>query len=281
MSEPGKITTPAQLVEEFKRSGEFDRLRRELLSSFQKSDNIDAFKSRTRDIARKRLEDPNFPLLALDARQKELMQELQRYPTVENAVRDLDAFSDPELLEGLEKSLKQLLQDRNNPKPVDYDQGRHFPSSVMENGCLDVTGNPTDAKKDAWPDTDDKAPAMDVDAVLANKATESANSMALDSSPPLSGAKDSTGEDISNGPSVPQHMHGSATFAASGEPPEPEKSADISMGEAPEEADDIHDKAEPMENVSSSGPSIFVPAYNDSAYDSPLTSEAEDDSDDS
>jgi len=50
------IVNPTQLVDAYKKSGEFDRLRRELLASFQRGDGMSSFMNRVEDIARQKLE---------------------------------------------------------------------------------------------------------------------------------------------------------------------------------------------------------------------------------
>ncbi|KAG0702325.1 hypothetical protein DFH29DRAFT_921903 [Suillus ampliporus] len=104
------ITNPAQLIDEFKKSGEFDRLRRELLSHFQRSDRTEAFKSRVDDIARQRLSsDPKLISMPNDAVQRELLGEIDRYPIVERAVADAPSLSDPAFIAGIRASLERTL----------------------------------------------------------------------------------------------------------------------------------------------------------------------------
>ncbi|KAI0258906.1 hypothetical protein BC834DRAFT_668875 [Gloeopeniophorella convolvens] len=90
---PDPIKTPDDLVKEFKKSGEFDRLRRELLSQFQNAPGTDAFWERVEDIARARLEaEDKLHLKAADTLHRELLQELDRFPLVERAVADVPAL---------------------------------------------------------------------------------------------------------------------------------------------------------------------------------------------
>ncbi|KAG1753730.1 uncharacterized protein EDB91DRAFT_1044084 [Suillus paluster] len=104
------ITNPAQLIDEFKKSGEFDRLRRELLSHFQRSDRTEAFKSRVDDIARQRLSsDPKLISMPNDAIQRELLGEIDRYPIVERAVADAPFLSDPAFIAGIRASLERTM----------------------------------------------------------------------------------------------------------------------------------------------------------------------------
>lgn len=116
------ITNPTQLIDEFKKSGEFDRLRRDLLSHFQRSDRTDAFKSRVDDIARQRLSsDPKLISMPNDAIQRELLGEIDRYPIVERAVADAPLLSDPSFIAGIRASLERTMSagrgEKNNATP--------------------------------------------------------------------------------------------------------------------------------------------------------------------
>ncbi|EDR02363.1 uncharacterized protein LACBIDRAFT_309642 [Laccaria bicolor S238N-H82] len=73
------LVTPVALVEEFKKSGEFDRLRRELLTQFQSDDSFPAFKSKIEDMARHWLfSEEMMQYLPQDSVHKELAQEIDR-----------------------------------------------------------------------------------------------------------------------------------------------------------------------------------------------------------
>lgn len=116
------ITNPTQLIDEFKKSGEFDRLRRDLLSHFQRSDRTEAFKSRVDDIARQRLSsDPKLISMPNDAIQRELLGEIDRYPIVERAVADAPLLSDPSFIAGIRASLERTMStgrgEKNNATP--------------------------------------------------------------------------------------------------------------------------------------------------------------------
>ncbi|RDB20519.1 hypothetical protein Hypma_012423 [Hypsizygus marmoreus] len=112
------IDNPTQLVDEFKKSGEFDRLRRELLSQFQQSDGNSALKARVGDIARNRLEsDQKLRFLPHEAVHRELMQELDRYPIVERAVADVHMLSDPTFAASIRKSVHNVLLESKGQKP--------------------------------------------------------------------------------------------------------------------------------------------------------------------
>lgn len=103
-------TSPKQLIDEFKKSGEFDRLRRELLSQFQHSDRIAAFKSRVEDIARQRLaSDPKLIHMPHDTIHRELMGEIDRYPIVERAVAEAPLLSEADFIANIHTSIQRIL----------------------------------------------------------------------------------------------------------------------------------------------------------------------------
>ncbi|KIL68206.1 hypothetical protein M378DRAFT_185243 [Amanita muscaria Koide BX008] len=102
---------PSQLVQQFKKSGEFDRLRRHLLSQFQRSDGVATFKSKVDDIARQRLaSDDKLQQLPPDMVHKELMQEVDRYPIVERAAADICTLSDASFADDVRSSVQRILQ---------------------------------------------------------------------------------------------------------------------------------------------------------------------------
>jgi len=114
------ISNPTQLVDAFKKSGEFDRLRRELLAEFQQGEAMSSFMSRVEDIARKKLEtDQRLQYMPPETVHRELQSELDRYPIVERAVADVRKFSDPSFTNGISTSLQKILrEDRaNGPQP--------------------------------------------------------------------------------------------------------------------------------------------------------------------
>ncbi|KAG1815258.1 hypothetical protein EV424DRAFT_1412463 [Suillus variegatus] len=119
------ITNPTQLIDEFKKSGEFDRLRRDLLSHFQRSERTEGFKSRVDDIARQRLSsDPKLISMPNDAIQRELLGEIDRYPIVERAVVDAPLLSDPSFIAGIRASLERTMSagrsEKNNATPSEH-----------------------------------------------------------------------------------------------------------------------------------------------------------------
>ncbi|KAH9967580.1 hypothetical protein BC827DRAFT_1175263 [Russula dissimulans] len=107
----------------FKKSGEFDRLRRELLTQFQNGGGADAFWSRVDDIARARLDaEDKLHLKAADTLNRELLQELDRFPLVERAVADVPALADPEFAAGIRRHAQNLLR-RSRGIPADLEEG--------------------------------------------------------------------------------------------------------------------------------------------------------------
>ncbi|KAF9569421.1 hypothetical protein CPC08DRAFT_718246 [Agrocybe pediades] len=117
------ITTPTALVEEFKRSGEFDRLRREVLARFQQDESYPAFKESIESLARTRLTDDLMLSTETDTVLKELTQEIQRYPIVERAVSSVQTFSDPTFLSNLQRSMEKILHDDKNGRSASSSKG--------------------------------------------------------------------------------------------------------------------------------------------------------------
>ncbi|OJA16421.1 hypothetical protein AZE42_08408 [Rhizopogon vesiculosus] len=142
------ITDPAQLIDEFKKSGEFDRLRRELFSHFQRIDRVEALKSRVDHIARQRLSsDPKLISKPNDAIQRELLGEIDRYPIVERAVADALLLSDPAYVAGIRASLQRTLRGEkshvtpsqstpSNPHPSDFHNPDCKPAVAHTNSTL-------------------------------------------------------------------------------------------------------------------------------------------------
>ncbi|PPQ79502.1 hypothetical protein CVT25_003384 [Psilocybe cyanescens] len=109
------IDNPTTLVEEFKKSGEFDRLRRELLAQFQQDESYPSFKEGVEAIARKRLANDQLLLFqSTDLALKELTQEIQRYPIVERAVANVRTLSDPTMLAGIQQTMQKILHDEKH-----------------------------------------------------------------------------------------------------------------------------------------------------------------------
>ncbi|KAF9076563.1 hypothetical protein BDP27DRAFT_1313546 [Rhodocollybia butyracea] len=128
-------TNPSDLVEQFKRSGEFDRLRRELFAEFQKGDHIPTFNKKTEDVVKQRFASMKarpFMNSRFDKTEgnirTELMQEIQRYPYVETTVNDLAIFSDKNFNDDLRKS--------HDPKNDEKDPN-------MKDSALSSNGRPS------------------------------------------------------------------------------------------------------------------------------------------
>ncbi|KAL5527070.1 hypothetical protein ACEPAG_5861 [Sanghuangporus baumii] len=116
------ISDPEKLVAEFKKSGEFDRLRRELLQQFRDHDAIGTFMSRVQDIVQQRLaEDERLQYLPPEAVHNELMQDMDRFPLVQRSVADLPALTDPAFNASISRSLARILNSGdergNQPRP--------------------------------------------------------------------------------------------------------------------------------------------------------------------
>ncbi|KAJ6539004.1 hypothetical protein B0H19DRAFT_337166 [Mycena capillaripes] len=128
------ISDPTQLVEAFKKSGEFDKLRRELLADCQRSvrfflacflstetpskSGFDAFKARIEEIARDRLESGQLAYTAPEMLHKELIQEVNRFPVVDRFASDAPMLSDSAFKDGIRASIQRILrEDRGEKDP--------------------------------------------------------------------------------------------------------------------------------------------------------------------
>ncbi|KAF9008811.1 hypothetical protein BDQ17DRAFT_1348978 [Cyathus striatus] len=113
------ITNPAQLVDAFKKSGEFDRLRKELLADFQRTDDgLASFKSKIADIARQRLaSDQTLHFMPHESVHRELMQEVDRYPIVERAAAEAPMLSDSSFTAGVTTSVRNILYQAKGITP--------------------------------------------------------------------------------------------------------------------------------------------------------------------
>ncbi|KAB5593239.1 hypothetical protein CTheo_3321 [Ceratobasidium theobromae] len=107
------VTTPQQLVDEYKRSGAFDLLRKKLLAEFQNTKSHEKFLERVDDIARDKLKDDvHLAYKKRDKLHEETMIELERYPLWERALNDAKS----EILEkrpffaAVDEDLDRLLQ---------------------------------------------------------------------------------------------------------------------------------------------------------------------------
>ncbi|KAI6164992.1 hypothetical protein EDD17DRAFT_1473872, partial [Pisolithus thermaeus] len=122
----------AEAYSRFKKSGEFDRLRRELLSQFQHSDRIAAFKSRVEDIARQRLaSDPKLIHMPHDTIHRELMGEIDRYPIVERAVAEAPLLSEADFIANIHTSIQRILGEISVRKNAGPTQSANFLFSLL------------------------------------------------------------------------------------------------------------------------------------------------------
>ncbi|KIK65637.1 hypothetical protein GYMLUDRAFT_70730 [Collybiopsis luxurians FD-317 M1] len=146
------ITNPNQLVEEFKKSGEFDRLRRELFAEFQKGDHIPAFNKKTEDVVKQRFASAkarSFLSTRLSQSESnlrtELMQEIQRYPYVETTVNDWQFFFDRGFNDDLKNSISRILEEERNPKENGDEKGVD-PSQEKQGDSEEGQTSPSDSK---------------------------------------------------------------------------------------------------------------------------------------
>ncbi|KAJ7477079.1 hypothetical protein B0H11DRAFT_1695224, partial [Mycena galericulata] len=95
----------------FKNSGEFDKLRRELLADSQRSAGFDAFKTRIEEIARERINSGQLAYTAPDMVHKELMQEVNRFPVVERFASEVPMLSDGAFKDAIHNSLQRILRE--------------------------------------------------------------------------------------------------------------------------------------------------------------------------
>ncbi|KAF7432829.1 hypothetical protein PC9H_004772 [Pleurotus ostreatus] len=113
------ITTPRELVDEFKKSGEFDRLRRELLKEFQRSDAATRLKEKVEGIARQWLDSEQRQYMSQEHIHKSLMQEVDRYPIVERAAADMQSVTDESFSSAVRRSLQKILREDRGEKVDD------------------------------------------------------------------------------------------------------------------------------------------------------------------
>ncbi|GJJ07748.1 hypothetical protein Clacol_001953 [Clathrus columnatus] len=108
-----------QLVEEFKKSGEFDRLRRQLLTQFTSSDEVlKPLMTRIEDISRDKLaSDKRLEIKMKEAIHSELMQEVEKYPMIQQAVTDFSALKDETFLSSIDGYLGNIVRGENNVNP--------------------------------------------------------------------------------------------------------------------------------------------------------------------
>ncbi|KAJ7283454.1 hypothetical protein C8J57DRAFT_1498511 [Mycena rebaudengoi] len=122
------MQTPYELVEAFQKSGEFDKLRRELLANAQRSPGFDAFKSRIEEIARERIKTgqmaPDF---------KELLQEVNRFPVVERFASEVPMLSEQAFTDGIRNSIQRILREDMGLKNESAVSPRPQPSTSIPN----------------------------------------------------------------------------------------------------------------------------------------------------
>ncbi|KAF5387601.1 hypothetical protein D9615_000088 [Tricholomella constricta] len=118
------IDNPTQLVDEFKKSGEFDRLRRELLAQVSQGAGMTTLKTRVEEVAQQRFtSDPKLSFMSQEAIYRELMQEMERFPVVDRVAADVQLLSDPLFTENIRKSVHNiLLESKGQKKPPQKDE---------------------------------------------------------------------------------------------------------------------------------------------------------------
>ncbi|KAF8974328.1 hypothetical protein BDZ97DRAFT_1751156 [Flammula alnicola] len=158
------IDNPTALVEEFKKSGEFDRLRRELLARFHQDvrcphgnsaakASYSALKTRVEEIGRQKLTtDQMVHYVAQETIHKELTQEVERYPIVERAVADVRIFSDPTFLSSMQDSIQKILRDERGETSSTSKVSRSRATQV-DKSAQDTHGSDNGAKHPAPVDT--------------------------------------------------------------------------------------------------------------------------------
>ncbi|KAJ7937383.1 hypothetical protein B0H13DRAFT_2303084 [Mycena leptocephala] len=151
------IANPSELVAEFKKSGEFDKLRRELLADSQRSSGFDAFKTRIEEIARERIESGQVAYTAPEMLHKELMQEINRFPIVDRFASDVPMLSDNAFKDGIRASIQRIL--REGQASAKEGAQAPVPPVLPAQDPLVPPGSPSEARLDGKkPETIDPAP---------------------------------------------------------------------------------------------------------------------------
>ncbi|KAF5321040.1 hypothetical protein D9619_000275 [Psilocybe cf. subviscida] len=161
------VNNPAALVEEFKKSGEFDRIRRELLVQFrEKEEAYTSLKARVEEIGRQRLAaDQTLKFLPNhDFVQKELMQEIERYPIIERAVADVRIFNDAAFISNLDSSIRKTLNDG---------QGGGKSAVASTTGKETPVPTQTEPANASVASTDPAQPALDTKPTLVTSSSSS------------------------------------------------------------------------------------------------------------
>ncbi|KAI9001155.1 hypothetical protein BD414DRAFT_404640 [Trametes punicea] len=154
------VTNPTQLVEEFKKSGEFDRLRRELLKEFRQGEGMAAFLVRVEDVAKQKLaSDPKLQFMPEATVTREIMEELERYPIVERAVSEVPSLSNPNFATGVRKSIQKTLQDSRKAG----DQGQVNGTSQTKGAAASKMDGNVASRAGANQDSDSESSAESMD----------------------------------------------------------------------------------------------------------------------
>ncbi|KAM5532417.1 hypothetical protein V8D89_013911 [Ganoderma adspersum] len=129
------IKNPTQFIEEFKKTGQYDRLRKELLKEFRQSDAMTALLSRVDDITREKLaSDPKLQYMPEANVTREVLQELDRYPIVDRAVKDGSILDDPSFVAKLRITMHNILEEDR------IAAGKTLDGTVNGNGTSQTTG---------------------------------------------------------------------------------------------------------------------------------------------
>ncbi|KAF9057468.1 hypothetical protein BJ165DRAFT_1420606 [Panaeolus papilionaceus] len=143
------INTPTALVESFKKSGEFERLRRDLLAQFQQDEAYTGLKSKIDEIVRQRFADsPMLLYLPPENAFDEVGKEVARNKLLGAATLEAKFLSDPSFLSALQASIQKVLdEEKQLPKepavkePTTDDTTRTFVSQDIQD-TLVVTPDP-------------------------------------------------------------------------------------------------------------------------------------------
>ncbi|KZV94022.1 hypothetical protein EXIGLDRAFT_835333 [Exidia glandulosa HHB12029] len=116
-----RVLTPQQLVEDFKKSGEFDRLRHQVLTNFMNSAENEQLMQRVKEIAKERLDnDKHMAVKSQDELLKQVLQELDRYPVVDRALESFSYLQDETFTQSLSNSLKETLDAAKSSKGASH-----------------------------------------------------------------------------------------------------------------------------------------------------------------
>ncbi|KZS94143.1 hypothetical protein SISNIDRAFT_60833 [Sistotremastrum niveocremeum HHB9708] len=111
----------------FKKSGEFDKLRREIFAAFQNSDALPPLLKRVDEVGREKLQDERIRYRSRDAKHAALIQEMDRFPMVERAVQDFEQLNEEQWVTELEAELLERLTANRNGVPYSSSgQSRRF-----------------------------------------------------------------------------------------------------------------------------------------------------------